>query len=412
MNIESRPALSYKWKVVLVTAVVAAFFLKLYLALKTDGSLDVPGFQDWLLKIQEFGILETYHHIGKFNNPFNHTPFISRLLEAIGFLTEKTGLPFKFWLRLPAILADVGSVVLVSKILELRLQVKARLLIMLAACPISILISGFHGQVDPVMVFFLLLSVYLIESRKDVWLAGMAYGMSLSIKILPIVLAPAIFLYLPKLRERMTWFVSAAVFFVVLSVPYILQRPITILRAMFGYSSIYGAWGWTRLVVWISGVEPYVNGNIYHLTDSQALVSAFGRYSLLVVICVVSFWMNYRSNKPPLFLQCGALLFLFMFITPGYGIQYQSWLIPWVIALSLRPVIIYYAVGGVYVAAEYLCWACWDSFPHICIPHNLWTLGLACWCSIFVVLIFYLRALRQFMSQSTRSGQNFWTPRT
>ncbi|HKZ03229.1 MAG TPA: hypothetical protein VJ180_13375 [Pyrinomonadaceae bacterium] len=387
-------SLTERWKLIILVVAAAALSLKLYLALTTDGSLDVPGFEDWREKVQQFGVLGTYHRIGKFNNPFNHTPFVPQLLRTMGFLTESTPLPFKFWLRLPAILADTGSLLLVWKILEQsRLKFRPSTLVLMAACPISILVSGFHGQVDPVMIFFLLLSLYLIESGRASWLAGIAFGMSMSIKVVPIIFAPAIFFYLSTLRERIVFFLSAGLFFTAISLPYMLQEPITILKAIFGFGSIYGAWGWTRILVWSTGAEPYIKGNIFQLTEWHSAISRFGRYFMMWAICAASFLMNRRATKTPLFVQSGVVAFLFMFLTPGYGIQYQAWLVPWGLALGVRQLIIYYAVGSAYVSIEYLCWANWNAFPSICIPQNLWTLGVACWCSVLVILMCYAHAL-------------------
>lgn len=394
---ESQPgSLTRNWKLLITLAAVLVLCVKFYLALKTNGSLDVPGFEDWRDKVQQFGVLGTYHQVGKFNNPFNHTPFIAHLLNTIDFFTAITHLPFKFWLRIPAILADLGSLLLVAKIFGAsNLKIEPMALMLLAICPISIFVSGFHGQVDPVMVFFLLLSLYIIEKRQSSWLAGIAFGISMSTKVVPIIFAPVIFLYLRQMRDRLQFFISAGLCFVGASSPYILQEPITMLKAMFGYGSIYGAWGWTRILVWTSRSQPYVNGNIYHLTTEHLVIAKVGRDLLLSAICVASFLLSRLNNRPPIFVQCGIVAFLFMFLTPGYGIQYQSWLVPWTVALGLRPLIFHYAVAGIYLFAEYLCWARWDSFPAICAPYKLWILGLVCWCGIFIVLMFYLRALKK-----------------
>lgn len=393
---QNQPAsFTRSWKLLIALVAVLALCLKLYLALTTNGSLDVPGFEDWRDKIQQLGVLGTYHQIGKFNNPFNHTPFIAHLLNIVDLLSARTHLPFKFWLRVPAILADIGSLLLVGKILQAsKLNLQPMALVLLALCPISIFVSGFHGQVDPVMVFFLLLSLYLIEKRQSLWLAGIAFGMSMNIKVVPVIFIPAIFLYLPNMKNRLQFFASAGLFFLASSSPFILQEPMTILKAMFGYGSIYGAWGWTRILVWTSRSQPYVNGNIYDLTTGHIVIAKVGRYLLMGTICLASFLLSRLKNRPPIFVQCGIVAFLFMFLTPGYGIQYQSWLVPWTVALGLRVLIFHYAVTGVYLAAEYLCWARWDSFPAICVPYQLWILGLVCWCCIFIVMMCYLQAFK------------------
>ena len=48
----------------------------------------------------------------------------------------------------------------------MRVRDRAVLVTLLAVAPPSILISGFHGNTDPVMILFVLLSMYLLD-RKD-----------------------------------------------------------------------------------------------------------------------------------------------------------------------------------------------------------------------------------------------------
>lgn len=42
-------------------------------------------------------------------------------------------------------------------------------------CPITSWVSGFHGNVDAVMMFFLLLSLFLLQSQRAAWLVGVAF---------------------------------------------------------------------------------------------------------------------------------------------------------------------------------------------------------------------------------------------
>ena len=91
------------------------------------------------------------------------------------WLAGWTGLPFPFWLRLPSILADAANVWIVYKLVGERVLAGERSersafwsLILLAGAPTLILISGFHGNTDsPVVMFFLLLSVYWIRKRPQ-----------------------------------------------------------------------------------------------------------------------------------------------------------------------------------------------------------------------------------------------------
>ena len=53
-------------------------------------------------------------------------------------------------------------------------------------CPTSIMISGFHGNTDPLMIALLLLSVYLIEADAPSWIAGATMGLATNVKVVPV----------------------------------------------------------------------------------------------------------------------------------------------------------------------------------------------------------------------------------
>jgi len=61
----------------------------------------------------------------------------------------------------------------------------------MALSPVSIMVSGFHGNTDPVMICLVLLSIYLVESGRPAWLCGAIFGMAMWIKIVPVIFLPA-----------------------------------------------------------------------------------------------------------------------------------------------------------------------------------------------------------------------------
>ncbi|HET7767763.1 MAG TPA: hypothetical protein VFN74_03240, partial [Chloroflexota bacterium] len=94
--------------VALITLLAAA--LKLYIARTTYGTSDVWYWEVYLTTTRELGAIALYHA----DEHFNHPPFTTHALLWLGALSDRTGLPFPFWLRVPAILADVVSVGLVA----------------------------------------------------------------------------------------------------------------------------------------------------------------------------------------------------------------------------------------------------------------------------------------------------------
>ena len=90
---------------------------------------------------------------------FNHPPSMIHILQGMRWLARSTGFSFSFWLRLPAILADAANLWLVWKMLAERVRESSIhwALVLLAICPALIMISGFHGNTDSVVMFFVLL---------------------------------------------------------------------------------------------------------------------------------------------------------------------------------------------------------------------------------------------------------------
>ena len=77
-------------------------------------------------------------------------------------LLEASGITFPFLLRLPGIVADFVVVLVLLQIRENdpRLRLPTWTLVLFALSPLSIMVSGYHGNTDPVMVMLLLFSVY------------------------------------------------------------------------------------------------------------------------------------------------------------------------------------------------------------------------------------------------------------
>jgi hypothetical protein len=137
------------------------------------------------------------------------------------------------------------------------------------------------------------------------------------------------------------------------------------------------------LLVMARHQPPFSHQSGFHPPGMHAMVAVIAKYLLVASIMSLSFWLNKKKSRPHLFVQFGAIAFLFMFLTPGFGAQYLSWLAPWVIAVGLRPTVVFYATSGAYLLMAYGCVAllfgC-DSYLY---------LGLVCWISILFVLACY-----------------------
>jgi uncharacterized membrane protein len=218
---------------------------------------------------------------------FNHPPFMVHLLQLMDLLSSWSGLSFYFWLRLPGILADIVSVWVIWHLLRshLRPLFSPAAMVLLALAPVSVLISGFHGNTDPLMICLILLTLYWLDDTGTLWLAGIAFGMSMSIKVIPIIFLPAIVLYMPDNQKRLIFLASALLTFVVAGLPYTIQEPLFIANRVFGYNSIYGQWGIPRVLALLGK-----DGSIAAWFSTA--YATFGKWFVLGIIVAESLWMN------------------------------------------------------------------------------------------------------------------------
>ena len=381
----------------------AAALLELALAWRTRGTNDVAAFYQYMEERARFGAEATYA-----NDPdFNHPPCVFHLLLALRWFVATTGLPFAFCLRLPAILASFGSFVLATRLAPPRSGRNA-LLALVAASPAAIMIAGFHGNTDPVMVFFALFSVYLLDRGEPAWIAGAAMGMSVNIKVVPIVFWPAVFLWLPSARRRAEFFSAAVLVVLIASAPIAFEAPALVARKVFGYSSDYGVWGWAWILLRLERELAGVNHFFRH----------YGRFVLVAIVVALSLWMNRRPAKPPLFLQLGSIALAFLAFTPGFAVQYLAWLVPWIAGFPLWSALAFSAASGAFLFLVYTCW-CQGLPAEIGVPSGLttefWSRGLpwdsananllalwrgpivpfafACWLTVVTALAVQLRSI-------------------
>lgn len=369
----------------LVLAGVAALLLKLLLALSTVGTNDARTWEHDLATLRSAGFVELYRSGVQYRSlegtlsqrqVFIHPPAVLHGLRMLGTLHDVTGLPLRFWLRAACALADTGTLFL----LWCMFPSHAGPLLLLTLSPVSILISGFHGNTDPVMMFFLVAAVFLAE-RGHAARAGAAFGLAGSVKLVPLIFAPAILLCLPEVRSRVKWLAASVAVWIVLSLPYLVQEPTLILSSMLGYSGATGLWGFSL-------VSTLLGADRFYIPVAKWI-------ALLAAACAPL--MRKPLRKPGLFAQSGFTAFCFLCLSPGFGLQYLAWTLPWTVLLPRRSMIVYHAVAGVvaltvYAAASQNTDA--GVYADLLNPLHfsvLIPMGIVCWVAIGVMALQWKR---------------------
>ncbi len=375
-----------KRHVYIILAAAIAFAVKLLLALKTYGTNDVYTYE-------RFGLWSRYFGVDLYGiaPDLNHPPSMLHVLSFLLWVADRTHLPFRFCLRLPGILADVGSLWLVCRIAGARIAEKSVFIavLIIAIAPTHILISGFHGNTDPIMIFFVMLAVWLAGYRKNSAAGGIAYGMAFCIKIAPVILVPVFFLSLNDTRKRLAFFGTAAAVVVIAWSPYVFEQPGLVMQHVFGYKSSYGLWGFSWMLREFANTWP----------ASQWLNNVFSRFGsplVVVAILALSVAMNRMDKKPSLYTQVGMVFLLFFTATSGFAVQYLAWLTPWVAELGALPVAFFMLTSSVFLMVVYNYWSL--GMPWYLAIAYPWSshqyFQVLCWLSVVVMTIAAWRRIR------------------
>src|SRR5256886_11390240 len=126
---------------------LVAMTVKLAIAYNTIGTNDAVFFYGFARVLSEHGLQWTYEH----SRYFNHPPLTAYFLRGIFLLTEQRwcqdlGIHFPFLLRLPGIVADFLVVLVLLQFRKIDIRIPTWALALFAFSPVSLMVSGFHGN--------------------------------------------------------------------------------------------------------------------------------------------------------------------------------------------------------------------------------------------------------------------------
>jgi 4-amino-4-deoxy-L-arabinose transferase-like glycosyltransferase len=304
-------------RVAVFLSAVVATALKLEIAAHTFGTNDVHYWRQFAWGARHFGPVGIYGH--QFAAPvYNHGPLAGWMLVAINWLVDNGVASFPFLIRVPACLADLVTALLMFELVRLvRSATQAAIAaVLVVSSPVLFVVSGFHGNTDPVFVMFMLLSVYLIVARGWTLAAGVAFAAAVSIKLVPVVLGPVLLVMLIRLGwRRLAAFVSGgAVVFLLLWLPVIVSRWDGFRRQVLGYNGVFARqWGLVQFLTWA------------HLpAGTVAWLVGPGRFGILIVSALAAAAVAWRRSDA-LVPAVGLSLVLFLLLSSAFAMQYLAW---------------------------------------------------------------------------------------
>jgi hypothetical protein len=338
----------------LLAFAVAVAVLKLIVAYRTEGTNDVIHWRQFASGAHRYGPLDLY--LGRYGAVYNHPTLIGWWLAGVDRLSLLVPwLTVRFLVRVPAVLADVLCTLLIFELLRGRRSLReASVAAALVACsPVLFVISGFHGNTDPVFVLLTLASAWLLVDRRMPAAAGVAIALALSVKLVPVVALPVLLIAAWRGRYGLVRFAAGAGgVFVVLWVPVLVRHWRLFLHDVVGYQGTNSAdspWGLVRF------------GYDLALSKQQvALVYGPGRTLIFLVCGAIPAVLVWRR---PAAVPYGVALALVLtwLLSPAFGTQYFTWAVAAAYLLNVWTASAYNALAGLLLVQTYTWWA--HGFP-------------------------------------------------
>ena len=264
--------------------------------------------------------LQSYQQVGELTlNKINIYPDIANLhhpylpfflyLEAFALYFKKISVSPIIILKLINIIFDLGNLYLVYQLSKKNLKTA----FLYALNPVTILITTLHGQFDTLPIFFLLLSLYLIKVKKEVF-SILSFSSAVMIKTWPLLFIISLY---KKLTNKKSILFVLVFPFISVSVYSILFRSslISIAKTIAGYQGLWGIWGvWGLLGKWRLRWQ---------------------KLSTLIFLVCFFVYSYFNKNRNIVKEILNLLLFFFIF-TPNFSIQYFAWIIPFLIIIKPR----------------------------------------------------------------------------
>jgi 4-amino-4-deoxy-L-arabinose transferase-like glycosyltransferase len=325
--------------------------LKAIIAARTYGTNDIRHWTDFVNGVAERGPVGVYG-INFERSFYNHPPAIGYFLQLVD-LGRHHGLSIGFSIRTVASLADVGTALLVFEILRRRRSLREATwaACLVAASPVLVIISGFHGNTDPIFVLFTLLALHLLADRDKPLAGGLSMGLAIGIKIVPVVAIPAL-LVLAFIRGRRSLFRFGAGFLISFGItwlPALISEGRPVREHVLGYAgSGISQWGLIQVGHWFH--DPAWAD---FLTDS-------GRFPIVLLCALVPAALVWR--RPAMAAEAvGLSLVAFLFLSPAFGCQYLVWAMAAAYLLDFGWATAYNLGAGLVLFKIYTRWA--HGFP-------------------------------------------------
>lgn len=321
-----------------------------------------------------------YNGMGSLNGShFSNYPPVNQLCFSIASVfTEKSILGSVVVLRVIIILADLG-ILFIGKKLLVKLHLNPNQIFWYFLNPFIIIELTGNLHFEGVMLFFLIVSLYLLHQKK--WLgAAFLLGISVSIKLIPLLLLPLYYKWFINNLNK-GYFKLAVFYFIVLGTVILTFAPFLSSQFINNFSE--------TIFLWFQNFE--FNASIYYLIRwlgfkivGWNMIAIIGKILPLFIILFILLFSFYRKNKSTQQLITSLLFGISIYFFLSTTVH------PWYIASPLLlSIFTRYKFSIIWSLAVMLSYMAYSADG---VSENLWLVAL----EYFVVIGFFIWEVFQF----------------
>jgi len=289
--------------------------------------------------------INIYPQIAKVYHPY--FPFYLYLEALAIFLNNHFGINYILFLKFINLIFDLGIIYLIYLLSNKSLKTT----LFYSLNPISILIFFFHGQFDVIPLFFILLSIYFLQQKKELS-SLFYYSFAISTKTWPILFIMPIFKKIKNKKNLLLLFLFPFIFIIIYGINF-KNNFLDIIKTPFTYRSLFSFWGL---------------GKAIHLTffryQSQPPIYLQKIFLGLFLILFITY--SLKINYKNLIIYFFDILLFFYIFTFGFSIQYLSWFLPFLFLIKPKFWYFLYLITFFTVFFNYLSWVN-NNFPNFII---------------------------------------------
>jgi len=387
-----------------------AVIVRFALAALTTGTSDVSIWTIHVISIEDQGLIEYYKSSLGSIIRFNHPPLTGEFMRCLYLLSQHFDIEFGVFYRTLFGLSDFWTAFLLFQIFK---EDTRRIIypIVYLLCPLTFLMSSYHGNTDSLIGLFALWSLLCVSQRRYA-IAGLLLGIGVSVKWIILLLFPAFMFAIPGSRNKLSFGIGCVAAIGLGYGWWFVLAPQAILDGVFMYRGniFYTSSGqpiWGNQVF----LRPFLSFcGLQSETVNDILNVIFRLNNLIIGASVLSYsWLRRRFGEARQIGMSIAVAFsLFYGLTNYWAFQYLAWAIPFyvflprilnVLVLTLTSVYIYFLYS--YLCGSMLLFRRWDFIGHGQWPTVLLMLRNACiLLFIWVAVYCFIRACVPGMSKT------------